>query len=1430
MLAGSAMVLLMSACGDGAKKRPLGSTCESDGQCDSGFCAEGQCLDPEGDADGDGIINRLEAQLGTNPLEADTDDDGVSDRDELNVDFTLKDSDGDGIPDVLESGIGDLDHDCIVDELDPRNTTSDGADDARVATLCPALGVCAAGGLAVGCPASVDSPVCVFDDVADHEDTEVACDGLDNDCDGSTDEGCASAGGEVGHWALDGDGADLGFYGDDGTVSGATAAPDRFGTANKALRFAKGGDRVDVVKTHHPLGAVTATYNIWVRPERGLAMRNLGVFSFGDVLVPNKRSGLVLVGNNACAEYVGEDNDAGSARACVPGGHWSMLSIVKSDTTVRFYLDAHLLEEQAVQAGQDLTSTKLSIGLSKVQDDGSFYEQFIGALDDLRVWSRALTSDELDALYREGGWQDEGTQANPAQQCLHIRDGGRPTGDGVYWLDADGDGPAAPFQAYCDMTTDGGGWTLVWVYGFTDFAHFDANTNAVTPIPSWPARNTSVPISTTPPTSPTTPGAVDFAVWRDLGADFAVLSDLNDGIACEPGGGSLADGLDGPVTCRTIEDVTPTCDGVVPTRLGFGDYGPSLSATNLYYYFDGQTGDNWPTHDPCGQNTTQQVAAPAREGGALYLRPSTRYVDLPYQCQWLPNQQRTNGQHWLDFDGPGGRGPYHADCRFVGGAGYTKVDQRVRSQVFAPNAGASRRVLFTQGDQLVVSPTFTGDWADDSFREVLGRWNIGTDAAPALAECLGSDAIGSGIGCSDGDTSILPDGPLAADGTFDLCLDSTCAPATLWTRELSCESDPGSLLSQGAFTFPDNDARNGCWSLYGQNGFMDGFALDMNEVPPGGTAPSLRADNPVVGNFIAAFNASQEELILAGDRSYTLSFWAKAASPRAMRVFIQPRDLSYAVYYEDVTVGTAWRHYDIGFFVGEGVWNALLSFQVAESSTAALWIDDVALRDDGPGTCSAPENLVGNGDFAANLTCWWTNNDYQHVLGSFVPEPTGGPDGTPAVRIEANHGGVEGYQVQLNHRGITLEPFYRYRLTFAAKASTPRTFFPSVARWDLPGSPTWLRDINHPLTTAWRSYTYDFVPTTPSPDGGATLYLDFGDLTGATVWVAQVQIEKLEYDPCAPELGLSNPLFLHGFACWRHEFDWDQVGVYPSVSETPEHALQVEVSQNQSQFDYQARIAQDGLQLSPGHGYELRFEAKADTARRGYTNIQEPQDGGLYLHLNNVVPYDTQWRSYELPFVVTRQTSVAGAKLEVGFGGAKATGITAFKNFSVTDFGPVSCGGGASLFGNVGFGMGRLCWSLLHDWDNDRAFATRDATTFGDAAPSLRIELASSGTNNSVTFRHDGLTLSTQQAYRLTFRAKASAARTVGLSFFDSVSFANIFYQEVTLTTDWQQLTVDVFPEVDAVSGSGSFNFLLGGQSGTVVWLDDVSLTQIVAR
>jgi len=50
-----------------------------------------------------------------------------------------------------------------------------------------------------------------------------------------------------------------------------------------------------------------------------------------------------------------------------------------------------------------------------------------------------------------------------ARSCEAILEEGASVGDGVYWLDPDGDGDTSDaWQAYCDMTADGGGWTRLY--------------------------------------------------------------------------------------------------------------------------------------------------------------------------------------------------------------------------------------------------------------------------------------------------------------------------------------------------------------------------------------------------------------------------------------------------------------------------------------------------------------------------------------------------------------------------------------------------------------------------------------------------------------------------------------------------------------------------------------------------------------------------------------------------------------------------------------------------------------------------------------------------------------------------------------------------------------------------------------------------------
>ena len=118
-----------------------------------------------------------------------------------------------------------------------------------------------------------------------------------------------------------------------------------------------------------------------------------------------------------------------------------------------------------------------------------------------------------------------------------------------------------------------------------------------------------------------TTGSIDFSLWREIGTDFTVKSNINNWISCSEDGGSLVTQTEGGLKCKVEKTiVVGVCEQVKPYRLVMHGRGPALYASDFYYYFETAMDTSWPVADPCGRISTNHLEDVNDPSGWIYIR------------------------------------------------------------------------------------------------------------------------------------------------------------------------------------------------------------------------------------------------------------------------------------------------------------------------------------------------------------------------------------------------------------------------------------------------------------------------------------------------------------------------------------------------------------------------------------------------------------------------------------------------------------------------------------------------------------------------------------------------------------------------------------------------------------------------------------------
>lgn len=271
------------------------------------------------------------------------------------------------------------------------------------------------------------------------------------------------------YFTFNGNAQDMSGNGHHGTVNGATLTTDRFGNPNSAYFFDGIDDYIDIA---NPLGlqATNYTFSLWVKPASnpiGTAQCAVSVGgNSGDQFISNINAGGDIGLNISGYQMPSGTFDLVSGQ--VPSiGVWYYVVGIRSNAYSLLYVNGILVDSVAFSPaltpkyGQNFAN----IGRRTYNQ----FQYFHGSIDDLKIYTEATVP--------------ENALVSPYRSCWEIHEANPLANDGNYTIDPDGPGGMNAFSCSCDMTTDGGGWTLV-----SNYNHL-SGTN-----PATQYRNTDLPL------------------------------------------------------------------------------------------------------------------------------------------------------------------------------------------------------------------------------------------------------------------------------------------------------------------------------------------------------------------------------------------------------------------------------------------------------------------------------------------------------------------------------------------------------------------------------------------------------------------------------------------------------------------------------------------------------------------------------------------------------------------------------------------------------------------------------------------------------------------------------------------------------------------------------------------------------------------------
>ncbi|MBS2099934.1 LamG-like jellyroll fold domain-containing protein [Carboxylicivirga linearis] len=206
--------------------------------------------------------------------------------------------------------------------------------------------------------------------------------------------------GLIAHYPLDANGEDQSVYQHHGTLNETTSTTDRFGNANAAIYFDGDNDYIRISDADHLdiNNNESFSVSLWLKQE-GANTDKYFLSKYNPSLGSNGAYGFGTGYTGDAYSWLYFNDDGGTEnRGAIElnDGNWHhYVAVYKPGESISIFIDNQLDIQQTVSyTGNTTNSTDLFIGCG-----ANIAQYFTGSLDDIRIYKRALSTEEINGLY-----------------------------------------------------------------------------------------------------------------------------------------------------------------------------------------------------------------------------------------------------------------------------------------------------------------------------------------------------------------------------------------------------------------------------------------------------------------------------------------------------------------------------------------------------------------------------------------------------------------------------------------------------------------------------------------------------------------------------------------------------------------------------------------------------------------------------------------------------------------------------------------------------------------------------------------------------------------------------------------------------------------------------------------------------------------------